>query len=57
MALYLGIGNDGNFITSDGYSLKDSNNLFLTATPESSKYKVILNNTVYKVILNLKGSE
>lgn len=59
MAVYLGIANDGTFVSSDGYSLKDANDLSLYATQASDKWKIILNNVVYrvKVDFNTKESE
>ena len=57
MAVYLGITNDGTFISSDGYSLQDSNGLYLTAMPTTDKWKVILNNVVYNMNVNLTKKE
>lgn len=57
MAVYLGIGNDGTFVSSDGYRLLDSNGLYLTALTTTDKYKIILNNVVYRVNLNLNTKE
>jgi hypothetical protein len=54
MALHLGIGNDGTFVSSDGYTLLDSNDLSLMAISSAYKYKIILNNVVYRVNVNLK---
>jgi hypothetical protein len=49
MALYLGIKNNGTFITADGYVLQDSNGLSLTALPSTNKQKIILGNIMYRV--------
>ena len=57
MALYLGISSDGSFISSDGYTLKDANNLSLSAISTTFKHKIILNNVVYRVNVNLKKKE
>ena len=57
MAIYLGIVNDGTFVSSDGYSLRDSNNISLYAEQASDKWKVILNNVVYRVNVNLDTKE
>ena len=53
MAIYLGIVNDGTFITSDGYRLQDSTGLYLSALHASDKWKVIIDNVVYRVNVNL----
>lgn len=55
MAVYLGIGQDGTFVTSDGYALHDTDGLRLTAMYTIGKLKVILNGTTYRV--NVKFSE
>lgn len=57
MAVYLGVTNNGTFISSDGYKLQDSNGSLLTATPSSDKLKIILNNIVYNVNVNLIKKE
>lgn len=57
MAVYLGIANDGTFVSSDGYSLQDSNGLFLYSEQASDKWKIILNNVVYHVKVNLDTKE
>lgn len=57
MAIYLGINNDGTFVSSDGYALKDSNELFLSATAASYRWKIILNNVVYHLNVNLDKKE
>jgi hypothetical protein len=57
MALYLGVANNGTFVSSDGYSLLDSNNLSLTALPEINKLKIVLNGIVYRVNVNLPKKE
>ena len=57
MAVYLGVGNNGSFVTSDDYTLVDANGLTLTAYPSVSKYKVILNNIVYRINVNLNKKE
>ena len=53
MAIYLGIVNDGTFVTADGYSLQDSNGLSLCALQASDKWKIIIDNVVYRVNVNL----
>lgn len=57
MAIYLGISNDGTFISSDGYSLRDANDLSLYAEQASDKWKVILNGVAYRVKVNLDTKE
>lgn len=57
MAIYLGISNDGTFVSSDGYSLRDSNNISLYAEQASDKWKVILNGVAYRVKVNLDTKE
>lgn len=57
MAIYLGIANDGTFVSSDGYSLKDANDLSLYAMQASDKWKIVLNNIVYRVNVNLNTKE
>ena len=57
MAIYLGIANDGTFVSSDGYSLRDSNDLSLYAMQASDKWKIVLNNIVYRVNVNLNTKE
>lgn len=57
MAVYLGIKNDGTFVTSDGYILKDANDMHLTGMPSADKYKIILNNVVYNINTNLNSKE
>ena len=59
MTVYLGINNDGTFVSSDGYVLQDSNGLSLSATPMVSRWKVILNGVVYRMNINtnLKDGE
>ena len=57
MALYLGANDNVKFVTLDGYTLQDSEGLSLIALPVVAKRKIIINNVVYRVILNLKGSE
>jgi hypothetical protein len=57
MAVYLGIANDGTFVSSDGYSIQDSEGLSLYAMQASDKWKIILNNVVYRVNVNLDKKE
>ena len=57
MALYLGIANIGNFVTSDGYALQDSNGASLTALPMIVKRKIVINNVVYNVNVKLPAKE
>lgn len=57
MAVYLGIGNNGTFVTSDGYRLQDVNEMSLTAQPMISKLNVVINGVVYRVNANLKDGE
>ncbi len=49
MALYLGISQDGTFVSSDNYVLQDSDSLDLNALPTANKCKIILDNVVYCV--------
>lgn len=53
MAVYLGIVNDGTFITSDGYRLQDINDVYLYAKQATDKWKIIIDNVVYRVNVNL----
>lgn len=59
MALYLGVNNDGTFVSSDNYRLLDSNGLSLYALSENSSWKINLNGVEYRlnVILNEKEDE
>ena len=57
MAVYLGISNDGTFITSDDYALKDMYDIYLTALPESTKWKIVINNDIYRFNINLNLKE
>lgn len=57
MAIYSGITNNGTFVSSDGYRLKDSNGLLLYAYQENSKWKINLNGVVYRVNVNLDTKE
>ena len=57
MAVYLGIVNDGTFVSSDGYTLKDSNGITLHAMQEVSRYKVVIDNIVYRVNVNLSSKD
>lgn len=57
MALCLGVANNGTLVSSDGYTLKDSNNLSLTVLPMVIKRKVIINNIVYRVNVKLPKKE
>lgn len=57
MGVYLGIDNDGSFVSSDGYILQGFNNLSLTALPSSTKQKIILGNVVYRLNINLLTKE
>jgi hypothetical protein len=57
MALYLGINNDGTFVSSDGYTLTDSNDLYLSALPVAGKLKIIFNGVAYHVNVKLPEKE
>lgn len=57
MAVYLGVSNNGTFVSSDGYTLQDSDGLSLTALSATNKLKVILNGIVYRVNINLPKKE
>lgn len=57
MAIYLGIANDGTFISSDNYRLQSSDGLFLCALPESSQRKINLNDVIYRLNVNLDTKE
>lgn len=57
MALYSGVANNGNFITSDGYTLQDSDSLSLSALPAVSKFKIMLNGIAYHVNIELPTKE
>ena len=57
MALYLGIVNNGTFVSSEGYTLLDSNSLYLTAIPATNKHKIILNDIAYRLNIKLPAKE
>ena len=57
MAVYLGITNNGTFVSSDGYTLYDSDNLALSATAATSKLKVVVNGVVYRFNIKLPAKE
>lgn len=57
MALYLGVSNNGTFVTSDGYALQSSDGLSLTALSATSKLKIVLNGVAYHVNINLPNKE
>ena len=56
MAVYL--GSSGNaFVSLDGYALVDYNGVLLTATQSSNKFKIIIDNVVYRLNINLPIKE
>ena len=57
MAVYLGVSNNGKFVSSEGYSLQDSNGLTLTAIPAAGKLKFIFNGVSYRVNVKLPEKE
>ena len=57
MAVYLGISNNGQFISSDGYALHDSDSVYLTALPLTTKFKITLNGVAYRVNVKLPVKE
>lgn len=57
MAIHLGMPNDGTFISSDGYSMKDSEGVSLNAMQASDKWKIVLNNVVYHINVKLPTKE
>ena len=57
MALYLGITNNGSFVSSDGYSLQDSNGMSLMALPYTNKLKIMLNGVAYRLNVKLPEKE
>lgn len=57
MAVYLGVVNNGTFVSSDGYALQDSNGISLTALSATSKLKIVLNGVAYHVNINLPNKE
>ena len=57
MALYLGVSNNGSFVSSDGYTLQDSNGVSLSAVPATSKLKIILNGVTYRLNVKLPAKE
>jgi hypothetical protein len=57
MAVYLGVSNNGTFVSSDGYTLQDSNSVSLSASPAINKLKFVLNGIVYRVNINLPKKE
>ena len=57
MGLYIGGGNNLTLLSSDNHILLDSNGLSMLALPEISKKKIILNNVVYRLNINLNSKE
>lgn len=57
MALYLGIINNGSFVSSDGYSMQDLDGLSLYALSDSSKQKININGVVYRLNIKLPKKE
>ena len=57
MALYLGVTNNGVFVSSDGYVLQDSNSLYLMALPATTKFKIMLNGVAYHLNIELPVKE
>ena len=57
MALYLGVTNNGTFVSSDGYALQDSNGLYLVALPNTSKLRIMLNGVAYRLNVKLPEKE
>ena len=57
MAIYLGVDNNGTFVSSDGQPLLDSNGLTLTAIPISGKLKFVFNGISYRVNVKLPKKE
>lgn len=57
MSLYLGVANNGSFVSSDGYALQDSDSLYLTAIPVTSKLKIVFNGVAYRVNVKLPEKE
>jgi hypothetical protein len=53
MAMYLGVSNNGTFVSSDGYKLQDNDGLSLSALPANGKLKIILNGVVYRFNIKL----
>ena len=43
MALYLGIKSDGTILSSDGYKLRDANDVLLSAMTSVDKWKIMIN--------------
>lgn len=56
MALYLGISNNGTFVSSDGAVLQDCTGVSLRALPATTKLKVVLNGIAYRVNVNLNST-
>lgn len=57
MALYLGIKSDGTILSSDGYKLRDANDVLLSAMTSVDKWKIMINDIEYRLNINLKESE
>ena len=57
MALYLGIKSDGTILSSDGYKLRDANDVLLSAMTSVDKWKIMINDVEYRLNINLKESE
>ena len=56
MALYLGT-NNGVFVSLEGYVLQDSNGVSLIALPMADTRKIIINNIVYRLNVELSEKE
>lgn len=57
MALCSGLKNGDAFVSLDGYLLQDSNGLYLSILSAVDKRKIIINNVVYRAIVNLDIKE
>jgi hypothetical protein len=57
MPLYLGIANNGTFVSADDYSLQDSNGEHLDAEQLINKLKIFLDGTQCRLTINQQPSK
>lgn len=57
MAVYLGVINNGAFVSSDGYTLQDVNSSSLNASPSTNKFRITLNGVPYRLNVKLPVKE
>lgn len=57
MALCAGLKNSDAFVSLDDYVLQDSEGVYLSVLSVVDKRKIIINNVVYRVMVNLDLKE